>query len=79
MMRQAHLLLKQRDVLIASEVHEASLAWSELEGCISELTEDARVTLEKAMEEYKKFEAFNDEVIEGALDMFFFGFDECKK
>ena len=64
---------------LRKEVHEASSAWSELEECISELTKDARVTSEKVIEEYKKSKAFKDEVTEGALDMIFFGFDECKK
>ena len=52
---------------------------SELEGCISELVKDAKVTSEKAMEEYKESEAFKDEVNEGTLDIFLYGFDECKK
>ena len=36
-----------------------------------------KVALEKAVEEYKTSEAFKDKVIEGALDMFLSGFDEC--
>ena len=55
------------------------MAWFELEEHVSELVEGTKVTKEKAIEEYKMFEAFKDEVIEGALDIFFFGFDECKK
>ena len=64
---------------LQEEVYEASSARSELEGCISELTEDARVRSEKAIEEYKKSKAFKDEVNEGTLDMFLYGFNECKK
>ena len=71
---------------LQEEIREASLAWSELEGhisklegCVSELTEDAKVASEKAIEEYKKSEAFRDEVTESTLDIFLFGFDECKK
>ena len=43
---------------------------------MSELVKGAKVSSEKAIEEYKKSEAFKDEVNEGALDMFLFGFDE---
>ena len=64
---------------LREEVHEASSAQSKLEGHESELIEDAKVTSEKAVEEYKMSKAFKDEVTEGALDMFLFSFDECKK
>ena len=46
---------------------------------MSELIEDTKVTSEKAIEEYKMFKAFKNEVTKGALDMFLFDFDECKK
>ena len=46
---------------------------------MSELVEGTKVALEKVVDEYKMSEAFKDEVIEGTLDMFLFGFDECRK
>ena len=46
---------------------------------VVELIEGTKVASEKAVEEYKKLEAFKDEVTKGILDMFFFGFDECQK
>ena len=62
---------------LREDIREASSARSELEGRVAELIEGARVASEKAVEEYKTFESFKDEVIEGALDMFLSGFDEC--
>ena len=64
---------------LRQDVSEASSAWSELEEQVAELVEGTKVVSEKAIEEYKLLEAFKDEVTEGALDMFLFGFDECKK
>ena len=64
---------------LREEVHWASLAQFKLEERVSELVKDTRVTSKKAIEEYKKSKAFKDEVIEGTLDIFLFGFDECKK
>ena len=64
---------------LQEEVRKATSTRSKLEERVFEIVESAKVTLEKAMEEYKKSEAFKDEVTEGALDMFLFSFDECRK
>ena len=64
---------------LRKEVREASSVRSELEGCVFELIEDAKVTSAKTVKEYKRSEVFKDKVTEGTLDMFLFGFDECKK
>ena len=44
-----------------------------------ELIEGMKVSSEKAIEEYKMSKAFKDEMIEGTLNMFLSGFDECQK
>ena len=44
-----------------------------------ELVKGKKVASKKVVEEYKMSEAFKNEVTEGALDMFLFGFDECRK
>ena len=46
---------------------------------VTELTENVKVILKRAVEEFKASEAFKDEVIESALNMFLQGFDECQK
>ena len=43
-----------------------------------ELIKGMKVTSEKAIEQYMTSVAFKDELTEGALDMFLFGFNECK-
>ena len=50
-----------------------------LEERIFELVESAKVASEKAVEEYKTSKVFKDELTEGSLEMFLFGFNECKK
>ena len=62
---------------IREDICEASLVQSELEECVAELIEGAKVASKKVVKEYKTFEAFKEEVTEGALGMFLFGFDEC--
>ena len=46
---------------------------------MAKLIKGTKVASKKAVEEYMTFEAFKDEVIEGALDMLFSRFDECQK
>ena len=65
--------------ILREDVHEASSAWFELEGRVFELIEGTKVASEKAIEEYKMFDAFKDEVTKGTLDMLFFDFDECRE
>ena len=52
---------------LQNQIHEASSMRSELEERVFELVEGAKVTSEKAVEEYKKYKAFKDEVTESAL------------
>ena len=61
------------------EVDRLSMARSKLKGRMAELTEEAKVTFEKAIADNKASEAFMDKVNESSLDMFLRGFDECQK